>query len=86
MVGFLLPPDSSKESVSVWTGARNDPPGFDVLLDRPYAYIDRSTTGSSDLGKRPRLVERFGPRAVEGTGLLFSGAGLTMFGWVTPTT
>lgn len=33
-----------------------------------------------------RMVELFGPRAVVGTGLLFSTVGLTLFGWVTPTT
>ncbi len=33
-----------------------------------------------------RLVERYGPRAVVGVGLLLSSAGLAMFGGVTPTT
>jgi MFS family permease len=33
-----------------------------------------------------RFVERFGPRAVVGTGLLISALGLAMLGWVTPTT
>ncbi len=33
-----------------------------------------------------RLVERYGPRAVVGTGLLITTTGLAMFGWVTPTT
>lgn len=33
-----------------------------------------------------RMVERFGPRAVVGTGLLLSTAGMAIFGWVTPTT
>ncbi len=33
-----------------------------------------------------RMVERFGPRAVVGVGLLISATGLTMFGWVTPET
>lgn len=33
-----------------------------------------------------RFVERYGPRLVVGTGLLFSAAGLLMLGWVTPET